>query len=151
MKNVLIALIVLISCQQKDSFLDKIDLTNLDGTSMSKDELDDKIVILNLWATWCDPCIREMPDLVNMQSVFPDNFILILASGEELEKIRDFTKKRPFDLTCVQIQTSTESLGVHSLPTTFLIGRNGELLETLVGVRKWDSPKQINNLEKHLK
>ena len=141
----------LISCQPEDTFISKIKLTDLKGEALDSEQFDNKIVILNLWATWCTPCIREMPDLVKMQNELPEDFVLLLASDESLEKIQQFTERRPFDLTFAQIQTSVESLGVYSLPTTFIIGRDGQLLETLVGARKWDRTEQIEQLKTYLK
>lgn len=141
----------LISCQPEDTFISKIKLTDLKGEALDSEQFDNKIVILNLWATWCTPCIREMPDLVKMQNELPEDFVLLLASDESLEKIQQFTERRPFDLKFAQIQTSIESLGVYSLPTTFIIGRDGQLLETLVGARKWDSTEQIEQLKTYLK
>lgn len=155
MKKLLIIsllLIGLISCQpEKDTFISKIKLADLKGETLDKEQFKNKIVILNLWATWCTPCIREMPDLVKMQNELPGDFVLLLASDEPLEKIQQFTERRPFDLTFTQIQTSVESLGVYSLPTTFIIGKDGQLLETLVGAREWDSPEQIEQLKTYLK
>ncbi|WP_370089995.1 TlpA family protein disulfide reductase [Ekhidna sp.] len=155
MRNLLIISLILsglFSCQPpKETFLSKIKLTDLQGEAFDSEQFKNKVVILNLWATWCTPCIREMPDLVKMQTELPNDFVLILASDESPEKIRQFTEKRPFDLTFTQIQTSVESLGVYSLPTTFVIGKDGQLLETLVGARKWDSPDQIEQLKTYLK
>ena len=155
MKKLLIIsllLIGMISCQpEKDTFISKIKLADLKGETLDKEQFKNKIVILNLWATWCTPCIREMPDLVKMQNELPGDFVLLLASDESLEKIQQFTERRPFDLTFTQIQTSVESLGVYSLPTTFIIGKDGQLLETLVGAREWDSPEQIEQLKTYLK
>lgn len=142
----------IVSCQpKKESFLSKIKLTDLKGETVNTDQFNNKILILNLWATWCNPCIKEMPDLVKMQEELPDDFVLLLASDESHEKIQQFIERRPFDLSFAQIQTSVESLGVYSLPTTFIIGREGQLLETLVGARKWDSPEQIEQLKSYLK
>ncbi len=145
-------LIGLISCQpKKETFISKIKLTDLKGKALDSEQFKNKIVILNLWATWCTPCIKEMPDLVKMQKELPEDFQLLLASDESLEKIQEFTERRPFDLTFAQNQTSVESLGVYSLPTTFIIGKDGQLLETLVGAREWDSPEQIKQLKTYLK
>ncbi|MEQ9403586.1 MAG: TlpA disulfide reductase family protein [Cyclobacteriaceae bacterium] len=124
-------------------------LLDLSGNQIKPDS--GKVLILNLWATWCKPCIAEMPYLVNMQAALSDDFQLLLASDEGMEKIKKFTKNRPFDLQFAGIQNSIESMGVYSLPTTLVIGKNGDLLETLVGARKWDSPEQINLLNSYLK
>ncbi|HCX20620.1 MAG: thiol:disulfide interchange protein [Flammeovirgaceae bacterium] len=149
---ILLLLIAVISCQpKKESFLSKVQLTDLKGETLDSEQFSNKVVILNLWATWCNPCIKEMPDLVEMEKELPEDFVLILASDESLEKIQQFIERRSFDLSFTQIQTSVESLGVYSLPTTFIIGKEGQLLETLVGARKWDSPEQIEQLKTYLK
>ena len=155
MRKLVISLFVLgliASCQpKKETFFSKIKLADLQGQALDSGQFENKIVILNLWATWCAPCIKEMPDLVKMKNELPDDFVLLLASDESLEKIQQFTERRPFDLTFAQIQTSVETLGVYSLPTTFIIGKDGQLLETLVGARKWDSTEQIEQLKTYLK
>lgn len=155
MRKLLITLLLLaglFGCQPaKETFLSKVKLTDLKGEALDSEQFKNKIVILNLWATWCAPCIKEMPDLVKMQNELPDDFVLLLASDESLDKNQQFIERHAFDLTFTQIQTSVESLGVYSLPTTFVIGKDGQLLETLVGARKWDSPDQIEQLKTYLK
>ncbi len=155
MKNLTILIlffVVTVSCQSKEElFYSKIKLTDLQGEDLDPRQFKNKIVILNLWATWCGPCIKEMPDLVEMKNNLSEEFVLILASGESLDRIQQFKENRSFDLSFVQTQTSLESLGVYSLPTTFIIGKDGQLLETLVGARKWDSPEQIDQLKMYIK
>lgn len=124
-------------------------MANLQGEELQ--QAPDKILILNLWATWCAPCIREMPDLVEMQKLLPDDFVLLLASDEEPERVNRFLTNSSFDLEFIRINNSIESLGVYSLPTTFIVGKDGELLETLVGARNWNDEELIKNLKKYLK
>ena len=144
--------ISLISCQpEKKSFVNQINLSGVDGQYMDIEQFEGKILILNLWATWCGPCIKEMPDLASMQKELPADFALILASDEELQTIQKFTQTQPEDLLFAQLQTPISTLGAYSLPTTFVIGGNGQLLETLVGARKWDSSEQIEQLLTYLK
>ncbi len=131
------------------SFKSNLKLVDLQEKQINRS--NDKILILNLWATWCRPCIREMPDLVEMQNQLSSDFELLLASDEESDQINRFLSMSDFDLTFIRINNSLESLGVYSLPTTFIIGKDGQLLETLVGARKWDSPKQIEQLKTYLK
>jgi thiol-disulfide isomerase/thioredoxin len=156
MRKLVITSVIIIafiaSCQaKKETFLDGIQLNSLSGEIVSNEQYQDKIVILNLWATWCNPCIKEMPDLVKMQSELPKGFVLLTASDEDLEKIQTFSERRSFDLTFLQIQNSMESLGVYSLPTTFIIGKDGQLIEAIVGFRKWSSQEQIERLKTYLK
>lgn len=167
MKQLIITIFfgLLLSCQQASdsssssqkeeanpesgSFKSKLKLINLEGEELK--QTADKILILNLWATWCGPCIREMPDLVEMQKLLSDDFVLLLASDEEPERINRFLTNSSFDLEFIRINNSIESLGVYSLPTTFIVGKDGELLETLVGARNWNDEELIQNLKNYLK
>ena len=131
-------------------FREALQLTDLAGNPLAQGIFDDKILILNLWATWCGPCVSEMPDLEKMQVTLGEDFILLLASDESRAKINRFVNKRDINLNFVQIQNSLESLGVYSLPTTFIVGADGQLKETLIGAREWNKPSQINMLKTFL-
>jgi thiol-disulfide isomerase/thioredoxin len=132
------------------NFKEGLKLKTLAGAPIDLSTYGNKTLILNLWATWCGPCIKEMPDLEKMENELGDDFVLMLASDEGAAKINKFKEKRGFDLEFVQIDNSLESLGVYSLPTTFLVGANGDLLETLIGARDWNTPSQINTLKSYL-
>lgn len=132
------------------NFRKALKLKQLDGTPIDLSSYQDKTLILNLWATWCGPCIKEMPDLMEMEATLGDDFVLLLASDEGATKINAFKEKRPFELQFVQIDNSLESLGVYSLPTTFVVSANGDLLETLIGARDWNTPTQIHTLKSYL-
>lgn len=153
MKPTLIAfsfLTILISCQPKEpAFLDTVDLKNLDGASLDKDALSGKIIILNLWATWCKPCVQEMPSLEVLQSELPsDKFVLLLASDEPLEKIRKFKQQSNFELEFIKLESSLESLGVFALPTTIFIDQKGNRSHTESGGKDWGSDGSVQEILK---
>ncbi len=132
------------------NFKEALKLKTLDGAPIDLSTYGNKILILNLWATWCGPCIKEMPDLEEMEATLGDDFVLLLASDEGATKINQFKEKRDFDLEFVQIDNSLESLGVYSLPTTFIVGADGELVDTLIGAREWTSANQITAIKSYL-
>lgn len=151
---VLLTFMGLASCfsgSREETFLGKLKLSTLEGAPISSDRFDNKILILNLWATWCGPCIQEMPDLEEMQKELSNDFVLVLASDEESGRIDRFLRNTSHELEFVRISNSLESLGVYSLPTTFIIGKDGELLDTLVGARKWNTTEQLQTFENYLK
>jgi len=121
-----------------------IRLNDLKGKAIQRSK--DKFQILNLWATWCKPCIEEMPALERMAKQLPDQFEVILASEEDLKRINAFVSARSLALTFAQLESGLDGLGVYSLPTTLIIGPDGQTIETIVGARTWDSPEQINHL-----
>jgi len=153
MRVVLFFLPLLIACQpaEKKPALDKvapasteIKLVDLEGNDMNRKA--GSILILNLWATWCKPCIEEMPALERLAKQLPDQFEVILASDEKPERIKGFVSRQSLALTFAHLPSGIDALGVYSLPTTLIIDADGEILQTIVGARPWDSPEQINQL-----
>ena len=126
-----------------ENFREALILRDLDGGLIPPASYENKTLILNLWATWCGPCIKEMPDLAEMEAALGSDFVLLLASDEGATKIKKFIDRKGFDLNFIQIDNSLESLGVYSLPTTFIVGADGELKDTLVGARDWTNVNQI--------
>ena len=154
--SILIISIGLLSCSKQSSsedstFRDKLKLVSLKGEPIDVSRFENKVVILNLWATWCGPCINEMLDLEKMRKELPNDIVLVLASNEELDVINRFLESNSFDLEFLKLNGSLESLGVYSLPTTFVISQGGDLIETLVGARRWDTPDQIQTFKNYLK
>lgn len=128
-------------------FADKIQLTSLEGVSINLTQYRGKTIILNIWATWCKPCIEEMPSLVAMQNkIDPSKYILFLASNESIDKIKKFKSKFSYDLAFIHMDNAPESLGIYSLPTTFIINHKGELMVTETGSKDWDTEASIKEI-----
>jgi thiol-disulfide isomerase/thioredoxin len=129
--------------------LESIKLVNLSGEKIDMDQFKDKTVFINFWATWCKPCIQEMPTIQNAQSQLKDkNVVFLLASNEEINQIESFRSRRKFELEFVQVQ-NLEALNIQALPATFIFNPEGELAFSEVGYRMWDSPENLNLIGKN--
>ena len=124
-----------------------IELTDLEGNPISWEQLKGKKIFLNFWATWCKPCIVEMPSMSEAAEQLGEDYVFLAASYEELNKIQKFADKRDFAFQFVHTKTPIEDLDIHSLPTTFLINSEGELVETVIGSREWNQAEAMNQLE----
>jgi thiol-disulfide isomerase/thioredoxin len=114
------------------------------GAPVDFEKLKGKILIVNLWATWCRPCVKEMPDLLALTKILPpDQFELLLATDQSMKTIDKFVSKRGLDLHYVQLQNSVESLGVYALPTTLIYDRSGEEIHRLLGDTGWTSEETL--------
>ena len=114
------------------------------GKPVDFERLKGKILIVNIWATWCMPCIKEMPDLLALAKILPpDKFELLLASDQSLKKINKFISNKGLDLHYVQLQNSIESLGVYALPTTLVYDKSGKEIHRLLGNRGWTSEETL--------
>lgn len=107
-----------------------------------------KFVLLNFWATWCAPCLKEMPDLENVhQSLGPEKLsVVAVAMGEEAERVRKFLLKRPYSFP-VYVDTDmsiTRLYGVRNIPITYLIDSQGVIIGRALGPRDWSKPELLD-------
>ena len=107
-----------------------------------------KKIIINYWATWCGPCIKEMPGLKRAEEILKNyNYIFLLVSDETFSKISKFKNINNFDFNFLKSVKSNEMLGIYSLPTSYIFDENGKKIETIVGTITWDSEQIINKLK----
>ena len=106
-------------------------------------------ILINFWATWCAPCVEEMPSLDKLQSLFnlDDLRIITIATGRNSQKkIMDFFSKNMIlhleNFRDVRGASATK-LGVFGLPSTILISPNGQEIARLVGPIDWFKPEVI--------
>lgn len=125
-------------------------VTDAERTVVLKD-LRGKVVVLNFWATWCPPCIEEMPSLVRMQQQLKDRVTVLAVSVDEDDRAyRSFLKKNNIDLLTVRDaqQKSNELYGSFKFPETYIIDRDGVLRRKFIGPVDWTKPDILEYLQK---
>ena len=128
-----------------------VDLT---GSEVSLAQFTGKIVLVNLWATWCEPCLREMPSLERLQSRLGGKIVVVAISEDRGSKtVEPFIGK--LGLKSVKIYLDPKSameraFKVQGLPTSFLIDREGRVLGRVEGAAEWDKPKLLGVLKSFL-
>jgi len=125
-------------------------MTRLDGKQVSShSQFVGKVIILNVWATWCPPCRKEMPDLIRLSRLLPANkFAVIgLSVDNNADDVRAFIKKHkiPFPIFWDKggNQIGASVLGVFKYPETFIINRRGIYVSKVVGGFPWGSPRTV--------
>ena len=111
------------------------ELTAMDGTTYSKEELEGKILVINFWFTRCTPCVQEMPEMNEMVEEFKDEDIVFLApTFDSDEQVNRFLSKRDFDYTIVpDVKDFCLELNVRSYPTHFIVNREGTIEKVIIG------------------
>jgi thiol-disulfide isomerase/thioredoxin len=108
-----------------------------------------KVVLLNIWATWCVPCRKEMPALDRLQSTLGDeDFIVVPLSIDRggMDVVRKFYAEvgiKKLGMYRDKSGNATRKLGAVGIPTTLLIDREGREIGRLVGPAEWDSPEMV--------
>ena len=112
----------------------------LDGKEVALNAWQNKVIVLNFWATWCPPCREEMPELSKMQDQYKNqNLVIIGLSTDDLETTKTFIQTNPVSYPVLagdmQAMNFAESLGNNQgvLPYTVIIDPNGHLVKTFLG------------------
>ena len=109
-------------------------LSDLEGKSFDLNLYEGNVIILNIWATWCKPCIAEFESLEKVREKFKDKNIKIVAvSNEDLKLINSFLNKRKFDLEFIKLNGDLSYFNAYSLPTTVVFDKNGDESFRLTG------------------
>jgi len=127
-----------------------------EGRPLTLADFRGKVILLNLWATWCIPCIAEMPTLDRLQAKLggPDFQVIVLAidiGGLPLvEKFYRALKLKALGIYVDKTARARVALGVAGIPTTLLIDRQGREIGRLAGPAEWDSPEAIKAIRRYL-
>ena len=129
-----------------------LNLKGINTANLTLTEKSNKIIFINYWATWCPPCIAEMPDLQKLYDNYKDSISFVFISNENPDKINLFLEKNKFTLPIYQQLTAApKSLKHSSIPTTFIIDKAGNIIVHKTGVANWNSSsfyKKLDNLIK---
>jgi thiol-disulfide isomerase/thioredoxin len=129
--------------QHKTSFLD------LHENTLDLSLFKERKIVISYWATWCGPCIKEMPSIKRAEKILEEHgYTFLLISDETISKISKFKNERNFDFNFLKSSKSFETLGVYSMPTSYVFDENGNIIETIVGAIEWDSEEMITKLKK---
>lgn len=132
-----------------ESFQLKTLFVDLNNNPVDITQYKGKRIVINYWATWCGPCIKEMPALKIAEDLLENhNYAFLLVSDETISKISDFKMNKKFDFNYLKSVKSIETLGIYSLPTSYIFDENGKKIETIVGTISWDSEEIIEKLKK---
>jgi cytochrome c biogenesis protein CcmG/thiol:disulfide interchange protein DsbE len=115
-------------------------------------ELRGKVVVLNFWASWCQPCIEETPSLLDMQHKLRDKGVTVLAVSidDDDASYHKFLTNFHVDLLTVRDpnKASNAMYGTFKFPETYVIDRNGVMRRKFIGAVDWSSPEVVEFLTK---
>jgi thiol-disulfide isomerase/thioredoxin len=119
-----------------------LDLPTLDGKRIALASLTDKIVVVNFWATWCPPCVEEMPSVIRLQERFAKDprFVLLAVSADESwEPVRKFfgDKPPPYPVLLDARGELARKYGTTMFPETYVV-KGGRIVGFIEGPRRWD-------------
>ncbi len=120
-------------------------------TIFNFEETKGKVVLVNFWATWCPPCIAEMPSLQKLYSDYNNRVEFVFISDEPFETIHSFLEKNNFAFKVYKEAPKSDFFNVKSIPRTFLIDKQGKIVIDKTGAANWNSESVRNTIDDLLK
>jgi peroxiredoxin len=126
-------------------------LEDMKGNSINLANLRGKTVLINFWATWCAPCVEEMPSIQGLKARFNQEKFEVLAVnvGESKERVEAFLKKVPvnFSILFDPQGDASRNWKVHGFPTTFILGPDGRIRYYHVGDLDWSQETIVDHVK----
>ena len=122
-----------------------------DGSqSVDLSKLRGKVVVLNFWATWCAPCIEELPSLMELQRRMPEIAVVAISTDEDIAAYKRFLAEHNIQLRTINdsSQRVNPQYGTFRYPETYVIDRKGMLRRKFIGPQTWTSPEIMDYLAK---
>ena len=110
------------------------------GVRIDPSTFQDEVVFLNFWATWCPPCIAELPEIQKIYDAYGDRVKFVLITSQSPGEVKPFLSDRGYSLPIYYGgQKLPEKLQVRSIPTTYIISKDGAIASKKIGATDWDS------------
>lgn len=123
-----------------------------DGQSLTLADWRGQPLLLNFWATWCPPCVEEMPSLNEFQKQLRDSGVVVLAVSVDQNEpaYKKFIERYglQFEVARDAEANISASFGTYRYPETYVINQRGEVLEKFIGEENWADPRLIERIKK---
>jgi len=121
----------------------EVTVNSLKNAPLKLSELKGKVVLLNFWATWCTPCLVELPSLIQLHRDQPNLVILGVSVDEDADAYKSFITRRHIEFTTVRdpSESAAKLFKTEMWPETYIIDRNGYIRSKYVGATDWSDPE----------
>ena len=121
---------------------------SLDGKETSLSAFEGKVLFVNLWATWCGPCVVEMPGIQRLYEQFPqEDVAFLLVSDEPPDVVEEFVREKGWELPLyVSDDAKPSAFVTRGIPATFILDRTGRIVFRHVGSARWDDESSVRFL-----
>ncbi len=123
-------------------------LVSIDGQKVQLADFEGKPIFINFWATWCPPCVAELPEIQDLYNVYHDKVAFVLVTDESIEVIQKFMQQKNYHLPIYFVQSAIPQKFVSSsIPTTYLISPAHKIVIEKTGAAKWNSNAMHNLID----
>jgi len=143
------AVLALESLKPVERILPEFSLMDTDNNEWDAESLAGRIWVVNFWATWCPPCIEEIPSMNRAWKVLEPEGIGMLAinAGEDKASVQEFLGKLPIDFpTLLGNMDTMPNWSARALPTTLVVDKSGNIVFEALGPREWDDEELLQKI-----
>ena len=127
-------------------------LKGLNTTNVDFNQLKGKVIFVNFWATWCPPCVAEMPEIQKLYNDYKEKVVFLFVTNDDWETVQKFLTKNNYHLPIYNPLTQPpKELISNSIPTTYVINKQGKIVVQKTGAASWNSKTTRKMLDKLLK
>lgn len=117
-------------------------LTDLENRPFDFETQRGKVILVNFWATWCPPCVAEMPSMQKLYDDYGEKVTFMFVTSDDRQKVENFLKRKNLNLPVYYpVSETPETLKSKLLPTTYIINSKGEIVVAETGAADWNSNK----------
>lgn len=129
-------------------------IATADGKTLTRDDFGGKVLVLNFWATWCPPCVAEMPSLNEFhRQLGPSGVVVLAVSVDKNERaMREFVERHGLQFAIARDENAElpAAFGTFKYPETYIIDSRGRVLEKLIAEQDWADPQLIARVKRYL-
>ena len=122
------------------------------GHTYQLNSFQEKVVLVNLWATWCIPCVDELPSLIRLAKKFPKKLVIIALTEDTKQKVDHFFNRFDYKLPknfIISVRFNMrEVFSPQGLPESYLFDPSGKLISKVIGPRHWDQLEWVSQIQK---
>lgn len=123
-------------------------LTDMENRAFDFEAERGNVILVNFWATWCPPCVAEMPSMQELYNDYGDKVTFMFVTSDDHQKVMGFLKRKNLELPVYYPASQTPStLESKLLPTTYIIDRDGKIVVAETGAADWNSSKTRNLID----
>lgn len=117
-------------------------LVSADGQELELSSFNGEVILVNYWATWCPPCVAEMPSMQSLYEDYKGRVAFLFIARDEPEKVQQYLEKNAYHLPVYyELNAPPSAMRSNSLPTTYVLDRNGRIAVKKVGAADWNSSR----------
>ncbi|MGH1386650.1 TlpA family protein disulfide reductase [Kordia sp.] len=126
-------------------------LVDSSGKTVNFKEMEGDVILVNFWATWCPPCVAEMPSLNKLYADYKDKITFVFLANDKIKNVEAYLEKNGYDFPVYYSKDNEPTeLQSPSIPTTYLIDDQGSIVMKEVGSYNWNSTNVRNQIDELL-